>query len=152
MTGDFTAFKRTKRGSKQIKKLKQQNIFVNVSEIDLQQDDEVEIIDGEFKGVRGFLKTTQGKYGGMVIVPVSFDTKQTYDSICFTIEAKAEQIAIVCFATRNRHASDIIRCVQRMVEKCSEQYIEGEPLSEDMIKKMQRYWQDSGIHGSGRTN
>lgn len=118
---------------------KQDLLLADISEIDLEQDDHVEIIDGEFKGVHGYLKTTQGKYGGMVIVPVSQDSEMSGDSLCFTIEVPAEQIGIISFANGNRHASDNIRSAQRLVENYLKLYAGGEPVSEEMKKQLHRY-------------
>lgn len=41
------------------------------AEVDLQQDDEVIFLDGDFQGVRGYLKTQQGRKGGFVVVPLA---------------------------------------------------------------------------------
>lgn len=114
-------------------------LLTDVSEINLEQDDEVGIIFGDFQGVRGYLKTTQGKYGGMVIVPVSPDSVQARDSLCFTIEVPADYIGVISFASGKRHASDAIRCAQKLVEKSLKLYAEGQPISEDLKKQLQRY-------------
>lgn len=118
---------------------KQDLLLADTSEIDLQQDDEVEIISGEFMGVRGYLKTTQGKNGGMVIIPVSGETGQASDSLCYSIEVAADQIGIVSFANGNGHASDCIRSAQKMVEKAMKQYAKGEPLADEVKKQLYRY-------------
>ena len=70
------------------------------------KDNLMEIIDGDFKGVHGYLNTTQGKYGGMVIMPVSQDSRPSGNGLCFTIEVPAEQIGVISFANGKRHASD----------------------------------------------
>lgn len=118
---------------------KQNILLTDISEIDLQQDDQVEIISGDFKGVCGFLKTTQGKNGGLVIVPVASDPKHAKDGLCYSIQVAADQISIVSFAGGNRHASDCIRSAQQMVEKALQKFANGQPLTDDVRKLMYRY-------------
>lgn len=118
---------------------KQNVMLTDASEIDLQQDDFVRIISGDFEGVRGYLKTTQGKNGGMVIVPVTSEKAPNRSGLCYSIMVTVDQIGVVNFASGNRHASDCIRSAQQMVEKALLLFAEGEPLSDDTRKQMHRY-------------
>lgn len=118
---------------------KQDLVLSDMSEIDLQQNDQVEIISGEFKGVRGYLKTSQGKDGGIVVVPVSFEKGKPKEGLCYSIVASAHEIGIIAFADGKRHASDCIRSAQQMVEKAMKQFVDGEELSDEMRKQLLRY-------------
>lgn len=114
-------------------------ILTDASEIDLQEDDYVEIISGEHEGTRGYLKTSQGKSGGMVIVPVSSKFRREKDVLCYTIQATADEIGVISFAGGKRHASDCIRTARQLVEKVLRQFAAGEPLSEVNRKQLLRY-------------
>lgn len=118
---------------------KQNLVLSDISEIDLQQDDQVEIISGDFKGVRGYLKTSQGKDGGIVVVPVSCAKGKPKEGLCYSIQASADEIGIISFADGKRHASDCIRSAQQMVEKAMKQFADGEELSDEMRKQLLRY-------------
>lgn len=51
------------------------------AEVDLQQDDEVVFLDGELEGVRGYLKTQQGRKGGFVVVPLALSDSAPCDEV-----------------------------------------------------------------------
>lgn len=145
--------------------LYKQGLFLSDSKaIDFEQDDHVIILSGEFKGVTGYLKTSQGKDGGLVIIPVSFDEDFAHsddakgnsfdkfkrnstdelkhamaDGFCYAIKATADQIGVISFAGGNRHASDCIRMARQLVDKAMKLYASKTPLDEDVSKQLNRY-------------
>lgn len=84
----------------------------DASSINMEKDDQVIILDGELKGTRGYLKSEQGKEGGLVMVPLGLNNESNTVPVtptpllCYGIPAKAEQIGITAFAKGNRHARD----------------------------------------------
>lgn len=139
--------------------LYKQNLQLSdIREIDLEQNDQVVILSGPFKGVRGYLKTTQGKNGGWVIVTLSFNDDDAqgkgssssardknlpvpspYECLCYTIEATPDEIGILRFAGGKRHASDCIRNARQLVDKAMDAYIDGKPLQDDVRRQLNRY-------------
>lgn len=121
--------------------LRQQRFeFLDATCIDLEKNDEVKIIDGPFKGVRGYLKTVNGKGGGMVVVPLSFehretdsytldDIKDVNNVLYYGIPATAKEIAVVAFAKKSRTSIDSIRNARRSTDSMLQQYCNGEDLT-----------------------
>lgn len=125
--------------------------------IDLEKDDLVEFTKGKFKGERGYLKTTQGKKGGIVVIPLAFvgnenkkhdninDKKYLHKTrhISYSIKAKADEIAVIEFAKKNRHAVNNILNARNIVKNIFESYANGEKITaaqrERMISYLQRY-------------
>jgi len=121
--------------------LKNQNIEVyDATCIDLQKDDEVVIKDGLFKGVRGYLKTSQGKDGGVVVVPLNAKQGRYKRSVLACgIPAKVSEIGVLRFAKGNRHASDIMRSATKVVDKAMREYAAGNALPVVLVDQMMSY-------------
>lgn len=119
--------------------LKAQDIeFFDADYIDVEQDDEVLVIDGEFRGTRGYLKTVKGKGGGIVIVPLRSDDGKDVN-LCYPLELPACQIGITAFAPGNRHSVDSLRNARIHVDAAYEAYVGGEELTTGQRERLLSY-------------
>lgn len=134
----------------------------DATDIDVEQDDEVEFISGPMKGKHGFVRTQMRKSGGIVIVPLmtdsdngskSSDTKKakTVKSnekaddgksrsalLHYGIPAKAEEYRIVRFANNTRNGESIKRATIK-VKDLLEAYRRGATLEEKDHKRIKGY-------------
>lgn len=126
--------------------------FLEASAIDLLKYDEVEFVGGSYAGIRGYLKTINGKSGGIVVVPFSCENdKQSEEGaetlrneamkalFYYGIPAKPEDIAIKAFAKGSRHAIDHIKRAKEVVDKMMQNVIEGDKLTPEQKMRLWGY-------------
>lgn len=123
--------------------LRQQDIdFFDASLIDVHKDDQVVFLSGEMKGVRGYLKTEQGRDGGLFIVPLteSVDCAVTSPStLCYTLHARPEQIGVISFAKGNRHARNHMRSCEKLCDEAMQSFVEGKDLPASQRERLLSY-------------
>ena len=120
---------------------------LDASNIDFQKDDRVVFLDGKFKGVQGYLKTTQGKGGGVVVVPLNQDGTLRSTGICYTINAQPDELGITAFASGNRHARDIMRSTQKVIDAAFASRKAGQPVTAAQRERLLGYVRRfSGVH------
>ncbi len=120
---------------------------LDASNIDFQKDDRVVFLDGELKGVQGYLKTTQGKGGGVVVVPLNQDGSLRSTGICYTINAQPDELGIIAFASGNRHARDIMRSTQKVIDAAFASRKAGQPVTAAQRERLLGYVRRfSGVH------
>lgn len=126
--------------------------FLEASAIDLLKHDVVEFIEGKYAGIRGYLKTINGKGGGIVVVPFSCDNdKQSAEGaemlrhdamqalFCYGIPAKADDLAIKSFAKGSRHAIDHIKRAKEVVDTMMQNVIDGKKLTPEQKMRLWGY-------------
>ncbi len=91
--------------------------------IELEEGDEVEVVDGEFAGLRGCYIPRKGSSKGNIIVNVSY----TFASIAYDI--KAEHIRILHFAKNSKRAYDQIDAIIPKLFTALRKHIHNERLS-----------------------
>ena len=112
---------------------------LDASNIDYQKDDRVVFLEGDLKGVEGYLKTTQGKGGGVVVVPLNQDGTLRSTGICYTINAQPNELGVTAFASGNRHARDIMRSTQKVVDAAFEARKAGQSVTSAQRERMLGY-------------
>lgn len=121
----------------------------NATDIDLEQDDEVEFVSGPLKGQRGFVHTERRKAGGIVIVPLSSpDSSNGQALLHFGICAKAEEYRIVKFASLARN-KDSIKRANENVKMLLSAYVKGQEISDKDKKRLVAYalrYSDTEMH------
>lgn len=124
--------------------LRQLDIKVfDASLIDLEKDDRVVFVRGEFKGTSGYLKTLKGREGGVVVVPLTCAAGDSPTGMCYAITASPDDLAVTAFAPGNRHAKDSMRRTAASVDSAMQDYIAGirpsDALRERFISYVRRY-------------
>lgn len=131
--------------------LRQQRFeFLDATCIDLEKNDEVKIIAGPFKGLRGYLKTINGKSGGIVVVPLSFESCESdsytltdamadNNALYYGVPATAQEIAVVAFAKKSRTSIDSIRNARIATDAMLQQYRRGENLTFMQLSRLRGY-------------
>lgn len=76
--------------------------YYSVTEADLEEGDEVEVIDGPFKGLVGIYKPRTGSSSGNIIVSVSLDLATA------VFDVKARNVRIIRFASNSKRAYDYV--------------------------------------------
>lgn len=125
--------------------------ILDASDIDLQKDDFVEIAEGDFKGLRGYLKTVNGK-GGVIVVPLMEESPINHNPstlnpqpstinpqpssithsiplLYYGIPAKATDLSILSFPTGSQRATDLLRLAQLAVDGMMADYANGKKLT-----------------------
>ncbi len=102
------------------------------TDIDLQNDDEVEFVAGPMKGQRGHIRIENGKAGGIVIVPLASS------SLHFGFKATPSEYRIVSFANNARH-NDFIKLANAKAKNLLAAYCEGKALSDKDRNKLNGY-------------
>lgn len=129
----------------------------DASDIDIEQDDEVEFISGPMKGQRGRVRTTERKSGGIVIIPMTDPSQKGDDSIsdatsslaegrgvgsssflCYGINAKPSDYRIVRFANNTRNKYTIHRA-NTVAKEMLSAYSQGKIISEKDLKRLKAY-------------
>lgn len=114
-------------------------------EIDPEKDDVVVFNSGELKGTWGYLKPGRGRNGGRVIVPLSLSDDRewtfSYDHphkapLCYSLQARQDELSVLAFAQGNRHAKDCILDAQPVVNAAFEQYRETKEVDEGLRQKL----------------
>lgn len=121
--------------------------ILDATDLDLEQDDEVEFLSGPMKGNRGRIRYEEHKAGGLVIVPMSIgdgngegqDRRATrHNLLCFGIKARPEEYRVVRFVLPERNRDSIKRANSRAKELL-EAYSKGVVLNEKERKQMRGY-------------
>lgn len=119
--------------------------MLDASNIDLEKDDKVMLTEGLMKGTKGYLKTDQGRDGGLVIVPLMSNSEEdiTPIGICYTIKAKPNQIGVLEFAKGNLHFHDKMRSARKTIDEALRLHLDGKEITvqqrERLIAYTQRY-------------
>lgn len=121
----------------------------DATDIDLQQNDEVEFISGPLKGQRGYVRTESRKAGGLVIVPLAakdaqqgdadqIDAADTKPFFHYGVHAEADSYRIVKFAN-NERSSRNIKHANANVKACLKAFAEGSVLAKSDEKRLKGY-------------
>lgn len=115
-------------------------MLLDASEIDLLKDDFVEINKGDFKGVRGHLKSINGSSGGVVVVPLTDgDEKSSRTLFHYGIPAHSSEISIISFAQGSRRATDLIRQAKKTVDTVMDAYVAGQKITGAQHNRLMGY-------------
>ena len=119
--------------------------------IDPQADDQVVVLEGQFAGVRGYLKTSQGSKNGLVVVPLQFktsaadtappDTLSPQSPLCYGLNVPTHQLGIVAFAPGNRHARDMLLSQRRHVDRAIDQHRSQGHIDPTLRERLASYLQ-----------
>ena len=118
--------------------------ILDASHIDLAKDDYVEIIAGNFKGYKGYLKSVNGSNGGLVIVPLEAESGADIPSnslLNYGISAKSCEVAILSFAKGSRRATDQLNHASEVVGRVMKAYAKGETITEQQKTRLRGYIQ-----------
>ena len=117
--------------------------ILDASDIDLQKDDFVEIIDGDFKGTRGYLKSINGSGGGVIVVPLEEESRSHNGGritlFCYGIPAKSSEISILSFAKGTRRSTVLMHHAHTMVDELMKTYTEGKNLTPQQTNRLLGY-------------
>lgn len=113
----------------------QMEIF-SADDIDLEKDDRVRILEGEFRGREGFLKTERGKDGGIVVMQM--------DNLCFTVRIEASKIGVVAFAKGNKHFYKKLEAARVYVDDAMRSFKKARALSRKQLAQLTSYYQRFG--------
>ena len=98
--------------------------FFNIEDIDLERGDKVEIIDGEFAGLRGtFMPKARSTKGNLVIAAT-----ESHGTILWDVDAK--YVRILEFAKNTRRQYDLLDAFIPRLYPVMRRYFAGEMLSE----------------------
>ena len=114
--------------------------LLDASDIDLLKDDFVEICKGDFKGVRGHLKSVNGSSGGVVVVPLTDGLGESMRTLFhYGIPTHSSEISIISFAKGSRHATDAIRQAKKTVDSVMMSYAAGQKISGAQHNRLKGY-------------
>lgn len=111
--------------------------FYDASVIDLEKDDCVIFLDGPLKNTRGYLKSEQGKDGGLVVVPVNQDG--TDSDLYYSVTVKPESLGVTQFARGNQHFLDKHKSARKVVDEAMAAYRQGESITPKQRERMLSY-------------
>lgn len=116
--------------------------ILDANSIDLEKDDFVEIIAGQYAGYKGYLKSVNGSNGGLVIVPLEDDDSQVLKTNCilsYGIIANSSEVAILSFAKGSRRATDLLNHASSVVDTIMEDYVTGRIITVQQTSRLMGY-------------
>lgn len=97
--------------------------FYNLEDIDLEEGDEVEVVDGEFAGLRGIFIPKEKSTAGNIVIAVS----QNLGTVVWNVTAK--YIRVLKFAKNTKRQYDQIESFVPKLYRALRHYHAAEPLS-----------------------
>lgn len=105
--------------------------FYNIEDIDLQAGDLVEVLDGEFAGIKGvFIPKPKSKRGNIVL-----SASADLGTIAWNVEA--QQVRVLEFAKCSKRAYDQIDAIIPKLFAALRKYHDGAPLTRNEITNLQ---------------
>lgn len=111
--------------------------FYDASVIDLEKDDRVIFLDGILKGTQGYLKSEQGRDGGVVVVPLNQNDSES--NLFYSVTVKPESLGVIQFARGNQHFLDKHKSIRKVVDEAMTAYCQGESISPKQRERMLSY-------------
>lgn len=108
----------------------------SAAHIDLDKDDKVRIIGGDYEGCEGYLKTEARRDGGKVIVAVG--------EMNIEVEADPEHIAVIEFGRQNDHFTKKMQRIEKHVDDAMELYRAGQPVAQHKRRQLVSYYRRFG--------